>query len=376
MVQRDAGYDLNGRIVLVGLEVTNKMYYPVYIMDLDDGTSHYLNTDPFWTVTVYISPDHRKIAVKFKVSNSIGSVLQLIDNQGEEIGYQRIIRGEIDSQSVTDLILTSLLGWYDNDNIVIDSVNFGDDIRIGPIIIYNPSSKKVTGTYQISGYPDADITYVSRPGWGEYSTSHAVYSPDYRYVVYAQLDGDITLQDIENNKSILTLDHAYLVSPQWDHDSRDFFTVRFTDEEKWKKGIYTCEFFRVDIDGKIQQLTRLMDVFPAADIRSFALSPDEKKIAFWLSTDPSKQDFNLAILDLDQGQVTLFEGIEFNPQRATARVREPVWLANNQQILVALEAEETYFRTVLVDLEEGWAMTIMENSYPIGWVVDEPSNDE
>jgi len=110
-------------------------------------------------------------------------------------------------------------------------------------------------------------------------------------------------------------------------------------------------------------LTDFGTSFTSNYIGGASLSPDGKKIAFWLYLRPSPYvDQQLAVLDLERQQVTNY----CIPGSLHLDAARPVWSLDSRYLAVQNQYELNKGRIILVDTQQEWAVEIAE-IIPIGW---------
>ena len=127
-------------------------------------------------------------------------------------------------------------------------------------------------------------------------------------------------------------------------------------------------FYSLAQDGQVKQLTNFGNSFTYNSIGSASLSPNGRKIAFWLDLGRSSQENQqLATLDLDNLQVTNYciPGSYVNDAPA------PIWSLDSRYLAVYNSYEPNVERVILVDIKEGWAAEVAEivpHGWPAGWL--------
>ena len=229
----------------------------------------------------------------------------------------------------------------------------------------------------MENYPETDSAIPPRIGWKEFTTTLAAYSPDFNYVAYYTGSNAIMLYDIRQKEVLLTLypewDFVPLWGygpPRWASNSKNFFIDMNTNLNLFAKGIWSEEIFRVSITEEQERLTYLADQYPEVAIESLMVSPDDKKIAFWISTDTSNPNLTLAILEIATKRTKILDGITFNVAD-TFMPPSPIWAPDSNQLMVNIRDEATRFTTILIDLEENSATELAWDTKPIGWLYDQ-----
>ncbi len=275
-----------------------------------------------------------------------------------------------------------VIRWNEPDSLLIEKF-IQQPYQLANSIAYNLD----TGTSEeyLSNYPG--ITHsIPLLGWGNYTYSRAVYDPSFSRVVYRGSDTSgaetiLALYSVDSRNEIARFHQGdYLMggAPQWSRDGQYFIAGIYpqhqvgdtlyknvTDDFPYQGGY---ELFRVNRDGKVQRLTHLTTKYQAGE-EAFSLSPDEKQIAFWLNLNYEAGDLNadrkLAILDVATGEITnlcLAGGASPYP---------PIWSPDGNYLAVSryYVAGNILSDVVFVDLKQGDATKIDENTIATGWLV-------
>lgn len=226
-------------------------------------------------------------------------------------------------------------------------------------------------------------TFVVSPLWGNFSYSRMIFDRYLSRVIYPQVDDKgnryFALMDLTNQRSILRL-HQFPDSgaPQWLHDGSQVIVglypktaqqngqIEFDnslDDLPYKDGY---DLFSISRDGSVRRLTYFTTQFSAAE-ESFALSPDQKHVAFWLNLDyklrDSSSERELTILDINTREVTSLclstKGTLYEPI---------IWSPDGKYLIVTLEGSQSN-SIVLIDLEKGFASRLFRgNRVAIAWL--------
>ncbi len=126
------------------------------------------------------------------------------------------------------------------------------------------------------------------------------------------------------------------------------------------------ELIRVSLSGEKERLSYLTTTYFARQ-SDWVLSPDESKIAFWLSIYQDDKYIvadELAVLDIESGEVTNYCISGFYP---------PIWSPDGTKILINQSRSSPSTYTIL-DLEEGIVVPIIEDQdvYIDGWMLSMP----
>jgi hypothetical protein len=126
------------------------------------------------------------------------------------------------------------------------------------------------------------------------------------------------------------------------------------------------ELIRVSLSGEKERLSYLTTTYFARQ-SDWVLSPDESKIAFWLSIYQDGKYIvadELAVLDIESGEVTNYCISGFYPQ---------IWSPEGTKILINQSRSSPSTYTIL-DLENGIAVPIIKDQelYISGWMISMP----
>jgi hypothetical protein len=255
--------------------------------------------------------------------------------------------------------------WLGNEQLSFLLWNGSYDLRT---VILNP----FTGEQQIllSDYPNSNHNYLYGPSGSPplfFGNSNVAYAPSLRLVVYPQATNDSlydVLWDRQTKQEIAkVLIGVYLPPPLWLSDSRAFVVAAKPERNVPR------EWFIVNRDGKVRQLTHYGDRYPTFKIGMYAsLSPDGHYLAFGLSreNDPALAvPMDLIILDLTTLK-TFNTCITFDNS-------DPIWSPDSQYLVVQHPvANQKWPSIILLNVEAGWAASIFptdnEYRYPEGWL--------
>jgi Tol biopolymer transport system component len=216
----------------------------------------------------------------------------------------------------------------------------------------------------ISDYPDIDrASHNFR--WGYSGTT--VYDPTLTRVVY--LNG-FALYDIPGKTILAQLTNVYLGDePKWSPDGSRIIVSA------------GAEFYLISRDGQITQASHMNPNYNPETRKGYdymssyySWSPNGNKIALWLQVYDSKTinpTITLAVLDIASGIITdTCIPAGFNPEKLF-KFPEPVWSPDGNSLVIDtnFNEEEKTTGVVLVDLEKQAAYKVLENYYPLGWLV-------
>jgi hypothetical protein len=333
---------------------------PITLLDLQTGGRKLFEGRISFIMAV--SPDHRQLAY----THFAKGPLQIVDSNGALVASRPLPQdwvGVIRWLNMDTLLMEKFMDFYQSASSALYNLKTGEEKEL---------SSRYTG-----------IDLVTKLQWENYRYTRAVYDPSLSRVVYPGL----VLWDLQENRSIVELhqglDKIFSSAPQWSQDGSFFiaaappqaevlgtFYKNVTDGLPYKGGY---ELLRVSRDGQVQRLTTLTTQFNAGE-EAFSLSPDEKRIAFWLvpdyGVDPvSKTPKSLAILDMESGEITDL-GIPGGESSVA-----PIWSPDGKYLVVSrFTADETVDKSILpdvllVDLERKQAVRLAEDSVANGWMV-------
>ncbi len=367
--------DLSGRVVLEGmsvLDLTDQVSFPMqdpsFIWDFD--------TNQKWTLSIAenqaiagfaISPDYLTLAywiMPYSSDSVEPNILRIVDNSGKLLSET--------NHSNRDWF--SLIGWYNERYVMFDKVTFTEDHHQAlpwPVVVYDPFTDNVVMELSVSRR--AGVQSIPSYPWDSNAFTSAVYSPDFRYVVIVNNVYNLVLWDIRNDSAIHeSAPNTYEFGPPaWSADGRFFITDKRVDPEL-SGGKEQEELFQIDLQGKEEQLTYFSDYFAETRIAGFSLSPDERYIAFNLSNEMTSHDYKLALFDKEKREIRIYSNLVSYHFSAYVPYHRPVWSPDSNQIMMVISTEEGKgYRTVLIDLEENYAVELAENVKPIGWMISE-----
>ena len=189
------------------------------------------------------------------------------------------------------------------------------------------------GIYQYVSF-DPTLTRALYFAWDQ--DGHAVY---------------FSLWDIPNHKEIARIPQLGFTDvgfpAEWSSDGEQ------TILRVWEGGD-RFTFLRIHKDGAIETVLNENGF-------SYALSPDNEKLAFWLH-DQDKEMWDLSIADLYTKQVINY-CIESKYFPIT-----PIWSPDSHNLLIELITDAANSVVVLIDLVKNLAVQIGEDAKPVGWL--------
>jgi hypothetical protein len=257
-------------------------------------------------------------------------------------------------------------GWLDNEHIWISHLT-------EPLVtVVNPFSGEqqmlVPDFPGIETIADAGEHYVL-------GASSVLYNPSLDLAVYPRLESDgyvyIVLWDRQAGRVLAKVkdtSKSFSYRALWSLDQKEVYVTVADQWDSHKPEQLIYNFYSLAQDGQVKQLTNFGNSFTYNSIGSASLSPNGRKIAFWLDLDRSAQENQqLATLDLDNLQVTNYcvPGSYVNDAPA------PIWSLDTRYLAVYNSYKPNVERVILVDIKEGWAAEVAEivpHGWPAGWL--------
>lgn len=308
-----------------------------------------------------VAPNHKWLAYLQEISNN--SQLIVRSFSGAKI---YTIKLDVLKESAT------LAGWVGNEHLLFGFAG------------HQPQSVRAINPFmneQKTLIPNFPGIY-DNDAWDWDFSGRTIYSPDFRFVVYPSafnngdsgIAGDV-LWDIQTGKKIANvlvgIGGNLIAIPKWSPDGQAF-AVKVM-------GRNADELYSANVDGTVTVLTNLLRLFPDAttQIRSWSWAPDSQKIAFWLDfyNNEALKDERLMVLDLKSGEVTDYcvfgDSIQIQTELPDF-TPAPVWSPDSRFLLVEQRTNLTESALILVSLDTKTAYMIGQDSYPLGWMVNEP----
>lgn len=261
----------------------------------------------------------------------------------------------------THLIWFGSHEWLDDQRLIFPLLR--EMAAVYPMVVINPFTGEQTEL--ASDYPDISGTYAGPVGRMAFGYSSLVYDPSLNLVIFPRRQGprkSIVLWERQSNTTLAEVEDRgeFLNYPLWSPDAQQFAVAVVHQVSKYYN---TEEWFLVSRQGDVQQLTHFGDYFMQAEIGDGNWSPDGRKLAFWVQTNPSScPNAHLAVLEIATERVTdtcIPGTLEFAPP--------PIWSLDSRYLAVVNYTASPY-QTILVDFEHGRAFDITEYGIPIGWL--------
>jgi dipeptidyl aminopeptidase/acylaminoacyl peptidase len=293
-----------------------------------------------------VSPNHRQVA----------SWKSYFDANGKKTSVSVVIENNAGiklTEVPGDIETWDTFYWLDNERIVIGAY--------GQPNVLNPFTGEFYGLSKWYAQSPGGLHII--PLWDV----NGVFDSQLSRIFYIQEGLTMLLWDMQSQKILAQLEpYSKYISgdqPQWSWDDKEivFGYVSATNMGE--------ELFSISRDGEMSQLTALGQYYSQVRISKFSWSPDGRNIAFFFK-DKSKDgsQYQLAVLNKETLQVTNYCNLGgfMDPKKENVR---PIWSPDGTKLLIGrLEADQTTFKTILVDLSDEYAVQLAENLVPVGWM--------
>lgn len=264
-----------------------------------------------------------------------------------------------------------VVGWIDDEHLLISK--FAKENPY-PSIVFDPFS----GKNHDELLPNFPGIYSGRPwmDWGRYASTETIYNSDLSLVIYPTSAttknpiSKIILWDIKAKKTLAEVRDPWASSstPLWSPRGKDFIVDAPIAYELDHPN--QDELMRVGVDGKVERLTHLLDLYDEVQILNFSQSLDGRYIALWFYHGASSSNvkiYQLAIFD------TKTEQTKIACVNTIARAFPPVWSPSGYQLLAAgyLDNLDNY-GTVFIDVENSVLAQVEKGVIPVGWMAEPP----
>ena len=319
-----------------------------FLLDLDTGTKKALD-DNQGQFTV--SPDGKWLASQYMDENDkFWLMLESTDGiQQKPIAWKE------------DWFF--LAGWLDNEHVW---VNHYTEPLVTVVNPFSGAQQELTPDFpMLETISQAGIHYAL-------GANTVLYNSSLEYAIYPRLENDgyvyLVLWDRQTNRVLAKIKHSaksFDYHPIWSPDQTQLYVAAIDKWDESKPDDFVYDFFSLNKDGQVIQLTDFRAISDNVYIGYSSLSPNGKKIAFWLQLGSSKEQ--LAILDLDTKQVTDY-CISGSYQNGAG---SPVWSLDSRYLAIQNQYEPNAGQVILIDTKQGWAAQVAEtipNGWPAGWL--------
>jgi hypothetical protein len=320
-------------------------YRQIHIWNLVNGDKRALAPDGLSVGRALVSPDRNWIA--YRIREGSPTIVEDLDTYGQnQKVYPFILEdkaGEEYGDISAELRQSSLVQWANDNYLVLNLKHENTESYFA----FNPFS----GEKQ---YLPEDPNDMYLFGW--HLTWLTVYDPSLTFRLYLNDSYEIALENMTTGEVV----GAYPGSstkPQWlPHEPIFLARLPGKDKDGW-------DLYSISIDGDQRKVVDVVSNLTRGGITRVEVSPDGKKVAFWVTKDLYYGGLRLGVVDLETLETTIYN------LTSVIRLHEPgiVWSPDGTKLLVEVITMEEQ-QVFLADLEAGWAVKIADDMSPIGWL--------
>jgi len=365
-IAQEHSLDIEGRLVLAAEGDASRSSY---LLDMKTGDQILLPQSANESLlSLVVSPDKKWLA--YRKYDALTNTSQIVISTSEGKPQRIIPWGDS---------WREIAGWLDSEHLLISK----ESDRLDSLLVFNPFTEQ---QQELLHKYDNIYNDQPSPDWERFAFSRTIYDSTLSRVIYPSTIGEngaFVLWNIKDNEEIVNFSGAGLITyggtPKWSPDGQRF-AINNAITTTLLEGEVPEELFSVSKDGEVIRLTYLTEYYSETSIGQFNWSPNGQYIAFWLRAKPSSYPNpysdpgpnptqRLAILDIAKHEVTnlCIPGGDVDTSL--------VWSPDSQQIVV-----ENYYdphfpgrsHVYLVDLTQGFAVTIAEDALPTGWMEAAP----
>jgi hypothetical protein len=310
----------------------NKLEAP-YLYEL--GTNQKKNIDPpkvdatlaynIADNSFFVSPDRTSFVYHIFNDENNDDLLVVADRNGETLATHLIGPFQIESWERNGVIFSNYAGVSYFNPYTVETKGLRDDFP--------------------NRYQPIDI------GRGLYGEVH--YDPSLTKALYFARESQsdqvhyyIAIWDTLNEKEIA----RYLILPLMDRYSLVDWSL-----DGQEAIFFDGSLVSLHINGEVETLL-------ANGSPSFALSPDGKKLAFWL-TDQDWKNWSLSVFDRETKTIT-----DYCIKSVYFPAYPPLWSPDSQNLVIYPSDDLDNTEAILIDREQNFAVRIAENAKPVGWL--------
>jgi hypothetical protein len=306
------------------------------------------------------SPDKERLAFTEGKTLDISSDVIILNGQGRE--YKRIVFPDD----------WTFFDWLDNENLLFRQ--FRNQFRTTRQNIDLVAINLLDGEQQVlsSNFPDIFLR-DELVLWGAIT----IFDPTISLVLYPEQENDgrivSVLWNLKKSEELARFDGGSW--PRWSPNGNQLLLI--SDNERVLHETHD-EIFIINSLGDITRATYFTEYYNNTRIDLPVWSPNNRYIAFWLSTSLPSESAKLAVLDIETLNVDLFCN-EINPfpsrfgdylhlgyaNNQINSVR-PIWSPDSNYLLI--EDYKGSSNTFLFDLQNRTIIKIADNVRPVGWL--------
>jgi len=347
------GAELKGKLVL------GSMYHNVdsYILNLENNERNEIPVSTgraiLWYYSAGVSPNGSWLAYIETVEDSEGMRLHVISADLQEQPFIDLEHG-----------WGYIINWLDDQRMLLSpSVSSWEENRIfanGEMAILNPFLQDweiLSPELPIQISPDP---MPWNPGQG---IPIVIYDPSLTRAVYLSLNGFLLIDGQSQSIIIELRTYDFGTRPRWSPQGDSFAFV--IDDATYPMS--RSEIYQINREGHSNQITHLFNAFGNnVTVQNFNWSPDGRKIAFAYYVHDTPTDEQVAVVDVETRQTVVY-------CLPIVGGLSPIWSPDGHQIAfvsaTAEERDKDIFRTVIVDIVQGYAVQVAEHWSPLGWMV-------
>lgn len=340
---------LDGSIVFSDSQTDNYFFYDMKNKKIVDiGKSHEE------TITdLEVSPNKKLMLVSICPKGICDHILRTVD---------KILKTNLATEDDW-----ALARWLDNERFVfLPQIKPGQPLQPQHEVIYNVFTGEKSNLQLYLPNPET----IGKSG-GPDNMFQASLAPSLKRVIFTDRNNRLVLWNLDTQKEMAALPRALGVSEfgsnGWSPDGKKFVTISPYDFiDPFGRGIMAAnELFIFDMDGNLTQLTHYNEKVPFVSIHKPSWSPDNRRIAFWLTigddaTDPQHLQERLAIFDTSTFEARLYRSASRAPSTSL------VWSPDGQQLIIHVWKTDL----TLVDLAHETESSIpdTQNMWALDWM--------
>lgn len=262
--------------------------------------------------------------------------------------------------------------WLDNDHL-ISSPQFDDNEVALPAIVFNPFTRQKQ-TIPSKNYPGvtADLSDPATSASGVISSRIVItYDPSLNLAMYSPFDKKldqafIVLWNRKTGKRLAQINNGRIgntTNTIWSSAQKVFYFTAYS-QKKSPDGRELGDWFSINAEGEVKQLTYLSDSLEDSSIGKSSLSWDGRHLIFWFNTAYSHQDNSyeyLVVLDLETLKTSAYCVPDADDQS------ELIWSPDSQYVATTQLNYNGAYPAIVLSIQGGWLAKVAEDSFPKAW---------